>query len=75
MTRYTTVYQQLVYIAAFIGPMVGSNLANAGVNLLIVMVVGATMRVVAGVVIFNLDTLLYVPARRLRRIFYGAKIN
>jgi hypothetical protein len=75
MTRYTTAYQQLVYVAAFIGPMVGSNLANAGVNLLIVMVIGATMRLAAGIVIFNLDTLLYVPARRIRRVLYGAKQN
>ncbi len=69
MTRYTTVYNQLVWIAAFIGPMVGSNLANAGVNLMLVMVIGAAMRLVAGLMIYNMDALLYTPARRILNAF------
>jgi MFS family permease len=66
MTRYTTVYNQLVWVAAFIGPMIGSNLANAGVNLILVMVIGAVMRLIAGMMIFDMDALLFVPARRIR---------
>lgn len=66
MTRYTTVYNQLVWIAAFIGPMVGSNLANAGVNLILVIVIGAIMRLIAGVMIFKMDVLFYIPVRRIR---------
>jgi MFS family permease len=69
MTRYTTVYNQLVWIAAFIGPMVGSNLANVGVNLMLVMVIGAAMRLIAGLMIYNMDGLLYVPARRILNVF------
>ena len=64
--RYTNTYNQLVWIAAFIGPMVGSNLANIGVNLIVVMVIGAAMRIIAGMMIFNMDALLYVPVRRIR---------
>lgn len=67
--RYTTTYNQLVWIAAFIGPMVGSNLANVGVNLIAVMVIGAVMRIVAGMIIFNMDALLFVPVRRIRNTF------
>lgn len=66
MTRYTNAYNQLVWIAAFIGPMVGSNLANIGVDLILVMVIGAVMRVVAGIIIFNMDARLYTPVRRIR---------
>jgi len=67
--RYTNTYNQLVWIAAFIGPMVGSNLANAGVNLILVMVIGSVMRVIAGMMIFDMDTLLFMPVRRIRNAF------
>lgn len=65
MTRFTTVYHQMAYIAAFVGPMIGSNMANAGVSLMAVLLIGTLMRLLAGVVILNADTLFMLPMRRL----------
>lgn len=70
MTRFTTVYHQMAYIAAFVGPMIGSNLANAGVSLVVVMLIGTLLRMAAGVVILNADALFIVPMRRLREALH-----
>jgi len=45
---YTTAYHQAIFAVMFIGPLLGSGLANAGVNLPVVLLVGATVRIVAG---------------------------
>ena len=71
MTRYTTVYHQFIFIAAFIGPMLGSSLANAEINLVLVLLVGGTLRVIAGTTILSLDHLWgwLPPTQRLRRAY------
>ena len=51
MPRYTGAYTQIVYLAVFIGPLLGSGLANAGVNLVAVLLGGAAVRLLAGVLI------------------------
>ncbi len=45
---YTTAYHQAIFAVMFIGPLMGSGLANAGVNLPVVLLVGAAARIVAG---------------------------
>jgi MFS family permease len=57
MTRYTTVYHQVIFVAAFIGPMIGSQLAQAGAPLLAVMLLGATLRLAAGTGVMAVDWL------------------
>lgn len=71
LMRYTTVYHQLIFIAAFIGPMIGSNLANAGVNLVLVMLIGVVFRVVTGSAILGIDHLWVwlVPTRRTHQLY------
>lgn len=48
MPRATTLYQQMLAIGTFVGPLIGSTLAGAGVNLLVVLMVGASLRLVGG---------------------------
>ena len=55
MTRYSTVYHQLIFVAAFIGPMIGSNLANTGMALPLVMLLGVTLRILASSMVMNID--------------------
>jgi MFS family permease len=50
LTPYTTAYHQVVFFAMFIGPLVGSSLANGGVNLPIILLAGAGIRLLAGIV-------------------------
>lgn len=69
MTRYTTLYHQIVYLSAFVGPMIGSNLANSGASLVMVMLVGALLRFMAGTSIMQLDTLFAAPAQALRKAY------
>ena len=57
MTRYATVYHQLLFVAAFIGPMIGSNLANAGFPLATVMMLGVCLRLLAGSAVIQTDHL------------------
>lgn len=57
MTRYTTVYHQMLFVAAFIGPMIGSNLANAGFPLAMVMMLGVCLRLLAGGAVVTADHL------------------
>jgi MFS family permease len=72
MMRYTTVYHQLIFIAAFVGPMIGSNLANAGVHLVVVMLIGVIFRVVTGSAILSVDQLWawMAPRQRIRRLYW-----
>lgn len=70
MTRYTTVYHQMAYIAAFIGPMIGSNMANAGVSLGVVMLIGTLLRLLSGVAILNAEHLFVIPMRRIREALH-----
>jgi MFS family permease len=70
MTRFTTIYHQMIYIAAFVGPMIGSSMADAGVSLVIVMLSGTLLRLMSGVVILNADALFIVPMRRLREALH-----
>jgi len=55
MTRYTTIYHQALFVAAFIGPMIGSSLANAGLPLAMVMMFGPCLRLLAGVAVACLN--------------------
>jgi len=47
-TSYTTAYLQLVSICAFVGPMIGSLMTSAGVDLALVLMIGALLRLLAG---------------------------
>jgi hypothetical protein len=49
MTTYTTAYHQVIFAVMFMGPLVGSGLANAGVHLPMVLLVGAAARFTAGI--------------------------
>lgn len=49
LTSYSIAYQQVVGLAAFIGPMIGSALASGGIPLTAVLMVGAALRLLAGV--------------------------
>jgi MFS family permease len=69
MTRYTTVYHQIIYVAAFLGPMIGSNLANGGMNLVAVMLIGAGLRFMSGVTILQMETLVAAPVQALRKAY------
>ncbi len=55
MTRFITLYNQVMFCAAFIGPMIGSNLANLGIPLVTVMLAGASLRLLAGGIVYALD--------------------
>jgi hypothetical protein len=45
--RVTTLYMQIISLATFFGPLIGSSLANAGVNLAPVLLGGALLRLIA----------------------------
>jgi MFS family permease len=47
MTRYSTAFHQMIGLSVFIGPMVGSLLANSGMNLVSVLMIGAALRLIA----------------------------
>lgn len=49
VTSYSTAYQQIVGLAAFVGPMIGSTLASGSIDLATVLMVGAALRLVSGV--------------------------
>lgn len=69
MTDYTIIYHQVIYVAAFVGPLIGSNLANAGLSLVLVMLVGALLRLGAGGAVLKLDALWTLTAQRSRRAY------
>lgn len=45
--KYTVAYSQVIYLATFLGPMIGTGLRNAGLNLVAVILVGALLRFLA----------------------------
>lgn len=51
VTRYSTVYNQVVSLSIFVGPMLGSQLASASIDLTTVILIGAALRLLAGSVI------------------------
>jgi MFS family permease len=48
--RVTTLYTQIVALATFFGPLLGSGLANSGVHLAVVLIGGAVLRLIAAIV-------------------------
>lgn len=48
-TSYTTAYTQAIFIAMFIGPIIGKSLHNLGASLVMVLIIGAGLRLVAGI--------------------------
>lgn len=50
MTPYSVAYQQIVGFSAFIGPLIGSALASSTVPLAAVLMVGAALRLAAGII-------------------------
>jgi hypothetical protein len=48
--RITTIYTQIIALATFFGPLIGSGLANNGVHLAIVLVGGALLRLIAAII-------------------------
>ncbi len=50
MTSWTVGFQQVTGMATFVGPLLGSTLANFGVSLIAVLMFGASLRLIAAVV-------------------------
>jgi len=51
MPRATTLYQLMLAIGTFIGPLIGSTLAESGMNLLAVLMIGAGLRIFGGLLL------------------------
>lgn len=51
MPRATTLYQQMLAVGTFVGPLIGSTLAGWDVDLLTVLLVGAGLRLAGGLLI------------------------
>lgn len=68
MTRYATVYHQLLFVAAFVGPLIGSSLANSGLALPLVMMLGVMLRVLASMGVIYVDSIwsLFQTSHRSR---------
>lgn len=49
--RYSTAYQQVIGLSMFIGPMIGSTLVTGGVQVVVVLLLGAGLRLLAGALI------------------------
>jgi MFS family permease len=64
--RYTRTYSQGVWLAIFVAPFIGSSLVEFGVALGPVLLLGAFLRLIAGLFVLNL-----VPVRR--RVPYAAR--
>ncbi len=47
MTAYSTAYNQIIGIAMFVAPMAGSLLASSGMNLVVLILLGAMVRLLA----------------------------
>jgi predicted MFS family arabinose efflux permease len=56
ITRASIVQQQLAGLGLFIGPLIGSTLVNHGVTLVTAILVGAGVRLVAGVLVMDYRT-------------------
>ena len=48
-SAYTTAYNQVVFLSIFIGPIIGKLLSNTGMPLVTIILVGALLRLSAGV--------------------------
>jgi hypothetical protein len=48
MQRGTVLYQQVISLGLFVGPLIGSTLADLGINLVTVLLIGAALRLIAG---------------------------
>lgn len=62
MPVYSMAYHQVLGMAMFIGPLLGTLLANTGISLVMVVLAGAALRVVAGVIIWQYTA--HHPQRR-----------
>ncbi len=67
LTRYSMLYNQIVALALFVAPLAGSKLVNIGVDLTAVLLLGAAMRLVAGVIIPLSDLKTHKTRLRPRR--------
>ncbi|HML23323.1 MAG TPA: MFS transporter [Aggregatilinea sp.] len=67
LTRYSTLYNQIVALALFVAPMAGSKLVNMGASLTAVLLLGAVMRLVAGLIIPMGELKAQTSRMRLRR--------
>lgn len=54
-TRSSAAFNQTTYFGMIVGPMIGSALANGGLDLVTVLAIGAVMRLVAGGIVALLD--------------------
>jgi hypothetical protein len=63
MTSYSGAYHQVMALALFVGPMIGSLLANGGVDLVSVILIGAALRLIAAPMV---DPGLFAPRRAER---------
>lgn len=66
LTPYSTLYNQIVMLSIFIGPMVGSQLASSAIDLTAVLLIGTGLRVIAAL-LTPLD--LFGRPTRQRRAF------
>lgn len=53
VTSYSTAFQQVAGLALFIGPMIGSGLVQAGMPVVQVLLIGAVLRFLAGILTQN----------------------
>ncbi len=51
LTRFMTVYNQVVLLAVFVGPLLGSQLANTSLSLTTVLALGMALRLAAGSIV------------------------
>ena len=66
LTPYSTLYNQIVMLSIFIGPMIGSQLASNSIDLTAVLLIGTGLRLIAALLI-PLD--LFGRPTRQRRAF------
>lgn len=64
LTRFTTVYNQVVMLSIFVGPMIGTQLASLGMDLVVVLLVGSAMRILAGIAVSTSELARFVRQRR-----------
>ncbi len=66
-TEYATVYNQVIGLATFAGPLLGSALAEGGVGLTELLLGGAVLRFGVGALIVSVQSLHIAPLFGLRR--------
>ena len=66
LTPYSTLYNQIVMLSVFVGPILGSQLASSSIDLTAVLLIGTVLRVIAALLI-PLD--LFGRPNRQRRAF------